>query len=312
MTTINVALVGSSGVLGHAILQKLLKSKEKYLVRVLSSRQQVINDKDGDQVDNRLISYNSDSLTISKELKNIDVIILAFSSSKSDIFETSKLFIQASIFAGVRNVLLSDFTGDIDAPNLRELIAWNGKIDVRDYIRSLQREGKINWASIANGSFLEWGIENKFAGIFWNEKRADLIDQGRHTYAISSIDTIVQAVIKVTEKLVQDKQVNRTFFIADEHVSQKQLLDIFIANTGKDGWIINNLNSKTRLEEGLKAFKAGEFRIGYIKAITSAVIGDQAKYVKVGSFEKESIRDMAELGIVPNKEVKEEFIASLT
>lgn len=277
----------------------------KYKVHVFSSRP-AADAWFGDNFKHVLIDYNS-STGLADKLRGIDVLVLALSSQQGDILATSKRFLDAAVEAGVPSVLLSEFTGNLDLPNVKELLAWNSKLAVRSYARELQEQGKLAWSSVSCSSFLEWALERGFSGFNIKDNVATLIDDGQQPFTTTSLETTAKATVAILKKFENGSKLNRTFFVSDASVTQRELLKLFERHTARQ-WTIKHVDSSKQLAEGLTLYKNGQYGPGYGKIITSVVIGSQAGYAGIGHFPEKAKQDMQELGIASNDSIVEKAI----
>lgn len=310
--------------MGAAILGQLQPHLGDFDVRILSSRpSSEFADAVRQGFTHRQISYSTPAEELIEVLQGTQAIVLALSSQQGDIEATSRRFLSAAVQARVSNVVLSDFSGDLDAEHLEELLVWNGKRAIRQYVRQLQnemqrasgqhanRQQAFSWASISNGSFLEWALARGFSGFDVVDRRARLVDDGIGTFATTSIATVAEAVVAVLEKFRKPdgQALNRSFQVADAFVTQRQLLAYFEKHTGAT-WTTTAIDSDVQLADGLALYKSGQIGPGYGKVITSVILGRLERYADVATFRPERVRqDMEDLGIRAKEGIVEQAVA---
>lgn len=306
--------------MGATILGQLQPHLGHYDVRILSSRPSSdFADAVRQGFTHRQISYSTPAEELIEVLQGTQAIVLALPSQQGDIEATSRRFLSAAVQARVPNAILSDFSGDLDAEHLEELLVWNGKRAIRKYVRQLQRangqpdnrQQAFSWASISNGSFLEWALARGFSGFDVVDRRARLVDDGVGTFATTSIATVAEAVVAVLEKFRKPdgQALNRSFHVADALVTQRQLLAYFEKHTGAT-WTTTAVDSGVQLADGLALYKSGQIGPGYGKVITSVILGRQERYADVATFRPERVRqDMEYLGIRAREGIVEQAVA---
>jgi len=60
---------------------------------------------------------------------------------------------QAAIAAGVKRIVLSEFSTNIETELSRKLPIVKDKMEIRKYVEEITKDGKIEWSSVNNGPF---------------------------------------------------------------------------------------------------------------------------------------------------------------
>lgn len=248
----SICVIGASGNIGTLILKHLLASSQDFKITVISRQSSTATFPSNVTVTRVPDDYPVAELT--KAFAGIDVVIAAV--SMMGMGEQFK-FIDACVAAGVKRYFPTEFGLD-DLPDwllqLREM--FKIKHDVRDKLIeiSAQKQGAMEWTSICCNAFFEMGIGSGFFQLYWKDKKAILLDGGESKFVASTLDTVALAVVKAIEK--PDVSRNRLLLVQDFQTSQKQILDAVQKKV--PGWNVEVVNSKSWLDEGIEAVKAGD------------------------------------------------------
>ena len=87
--------------------------------------------------------------------KNQDAVILTLGFVS---FETNKKIIDASIKAGVKRLMPTEYGSDTANPQLVELIpVYQDKVNVTEYLKSQEAKG-LTWTALVTGPFIDWSV----------------------------------------------------------------------------------------------------------------------------------------------------------
>lgn len=273
-----------------------------YQVRILSS-------KDSTKSTTLTIKTNLDSLESLKEgLQGVDAVVITLASG-IDLLTATRNICQAALNEGVKRIILCEFSGNLDAPNVKELQAWNSKVEAREYARSLvaaNNDNLTSWSSVVCGSFFEWALDRGFTGFDFEKKTVDLLDGGKQYFTTSSVKTIAKAVLASfkNEELTR----NRAVFVQDVYINQLELKDAAEKAFGET-FTVKHLATGPRLSLGISELKRGDMT-GYGKVIPSVVMGDHPRYGDLGGFNAKARADMNALGLIPDPNIVQRVLAS--
>ncbi|OBT92174.1 hypothetical protein VE01_10054 [Pseudogymnoascus verrucosus] len=216
MTAIrNIAIAGASGDLGSPILHALISSNV-FNITVLtrdSSKAQF-------PPSTRVIRVDYTSIpSLTAALHNQDAVISALTSSAMD---TQDLLIKASIAAGVKRFIPSEFSSNIGNPKSATLPVYQSKIAVHELLKRLASENPgFTYTLIRNGPFLDWCL---MKGVFVDFKgtTTPFYDGGDRRFSTTTLNTIGRAVVGVLLHLDETK--NRAVFIHDLVTTQREIL----------------------------------------------------------------------------------------
>ncbi|KJZ69003.1 hypothetical protein HIM_11605 [Hirsutella minnesotensis 3608] len=210
----NVTLAGATGSLGRIILDKLVLSN-KFNIRVL--RRQGSNFTSAAGTDVVDVDFNSVA-SLAAALGDQDAVISVLGSSAITM---QKILIDASIAAGVKRFVPSEFGANIDDAKTRAIPWFAEKVKIQDYLLHKSTISPITYTFVYNGAFLDWGLEHDFI-LKISDYRPRIIDGGDSIFSTTSLPTIGDAVVGLL--LHPEETRNRSVFIHDIKVSQNQLL----------------------------------------------------------------------------------------
>ncbi|KAK2026964.1 NmrA-like family protein [Colletotrichum zoysiae] len=257
MTAKSVLIVGANGTLGAKILDALVAAKSFKLsaLKRAGSRSKLAYPAEHVQtieVDDELSREG-----LEKAFKGQDVVIVSF---RLRDLEQHLRIAEAASAAGVKHFMPADF-GSIDAdnPRARELIPlYRYKLAVRQKAQELSDNNpNFAWTGIVCGHFFDWGIKEGFLHAYPDKKVIDVIDGGNIKASVATLPRVGEAVVRILDLGVTEVTRNRTLFIQSFCITQNELLQSLEKATGSR-WTVNNLESKSFIEEHKKKADAGD------------------------------------------------------
>ncbi|KAF2139476.1 uncharacterized protein K452DRAFT_352678 [Aplosporella prunicola CBS 121167] len=218
MTTIrNIAVVGGSGTLGKPLLQALINSKA-FNVTVLSRKSSTATFPDAVNV----VHVDYASLPdLTNALKGQDAVVSVLPTGAID---TQIPLIEASIAAGVKRFIPSDFGGDIGNPKAATLPVYQPNIAVHRALEAqTQAHPEFTYTTIRNGVLLDWSMAHNFILAFDSET-PPLFDGGDRPFSASNLASVGQAVVGVLRHA--DETRNRAVYVHDLVLTQNKVLSI--------------------------------------------------------------------------------------
>ncbi|KAJ5501328.1 hypothetical protein N7453_006145 [Penicillium expansum] len=192
----NVALLGK-GWLGSAILEQLVNSG--FQVTVLSRTARSV-DEPPSSVKTVQVDYSSiDSLVAA--LQGQDAVVSTVGSSG---ISAQKTVIDASIQAGVRRFIPSDFGALTTRPGAESLPLNALWIDIQKYLKEKALSGQIEYTLFAVGPFLEFVMSMPFLTDLQTQT-APLYDNGEHTFSSTSVSSVAKAVAGALKNAAETK-----------------------------------------------------------------------------------------------------------
>ncbi|KAL3424127.1 oxidoreductase [Phlyctema vagabunda] len=269
----NVALAGASGNLGPAILNGLLEAKFHVTVLVRPSSKSTFP-AGVTRVEADFTSL--ESLTVA--LKGQDAVVCTFGTPES--LGSQPLIVDAAIAAGVKLFVPSEFGCDLTNPRARILPVYGAKVTVEDYLKTKAAEGKIAYAFIYNGAFLDWGLQ---VGFLQNPaaRQATLHDGGDNKFSATTLPTVGAATAKVLAKFPETK--NKEIRVHEAHISLEQLLAVAKELTPGEEWKVETTNTADLEKKAYEDLQSGNIHDGvWYSFLFRAIFGEGYG----GGFEK--------------------------
>ena len=210
----NVAIAGAAGSLGSVVFQKLVDSG-KFHVRVLRRNGSRSTYPAGTDVAD--VDFGSvDSLKAA--LQGYDAVVAPVASES---IEVQKNLIDASIAAGVKRFLPSEFGSNLDNPITRKLPVYGHKVQIQDYLIEKAKTTSLTYTFVYNSAFLDWGLQYDFI-LKISDGKPNIINGGDSVFSATTLASVGDAVVGVLSHPEETK--NRTVFVDDIKVTQNQLL----------------------------------------------------------------------------------------
>ncbi|KAJ5963694.1 uncharacterized protein N7479_003570 [Penicillium vulpinum] len=258
----NVALLGK-GWLGSAILEQLVNSG--FQVTVLS-RTARSADEPPASIKTLQVDYSSiDSLV--SALQGQDAVVSTVGSSG---ISAQKTVIDASIQAGVRRFIPSDFGALTTRPGGESLPLNALWIEIQKYLKEKALSGQIEYTLFAVGPFLEFVMSMPFLTDLQTQT-APLYDNGMHTFSSTSVSSVGKAVAGALKNAPATK--NRLVSVHDIVLTQNKVLDLAKKYSGPDvKWIEDPVNAAVELETILENTKQGDLDLFKTLALLKAAL----------------------------------------
>ncbi|OQE26414.1 hypothetical protein PENSTE_c005G03273 [Penicillium steckii] len=244
----NVAIAGASGALGSPIFEALLKSGH-FNVTVLTRHSSEA--KFPDSVKVIRVDYTSvPELTEALAGQHAVVSVLTTSA-----METQIPLIEASVKAGVRRFLPSEFCANIGNPKAGSLPVYHSKVQLHDVVRQKAAENpNFTYSLIRNGPFLDWSLA---FGFFINLKGGEtpLYDGGDRPFSTTTLATIGQAVVEVLRH--PDETKNRAVFVQDLVTTQNEMLAIAQKVKPEITWTTKNVSTAEMEDMAQQKYASG-------------------------------------------------------
>ena len=162
---------------------------------------------------------NVDSLTAA--LKSQDALVSAVGNSG---LQGQTFLVDASIAAGVKRFIPSEFGSDLANPKTRAFPIFGYKVSI---IKCIEEKARTNpgftYTNIRNGAFLDWGIEQNFL-VDLKSGKPRIYDSGNQLFSSTSLASIGLAVVGVLSHVEETK--NRSVYVQDLTTSQNRILEI--------------------------------------------------------------------------------------
>ncbi|PVH69525.1 isoflavone reductase family protein-like protein CipA [Cadophora sp. DSE1049] len=213
----NVAVVGAAGALGAPVLKAIINSG-KFNVTVISRA--ASKSTFPSSVNVIKADYASvESLTFA--LKGQDAVV---STVGMEGLQGQSVLIDASIAAGVKRILPSEFGSDLSNSKAAAMPVYGYKVATRKYLEDKIRAGAdITYTYVVNSAWLDWSLD---VGFLLDLKSAEpkLFNGGEFEFSTTTLASVGQAVVGVLSHPEETK--NRSVYVQDMAISQKKLLDL--------------------------------------------------------------------------------------
>ncbi|KAF7865234.1 hypothetical protein EAF04_006211 [Stromatinia cepivora] len=217
----NVAIAGASGSLGRPILDILVQSN-KFNITVLTRAGSTSTPQFPSSVTVLPVDFSSTpSLTSALQSQKIDAVISCVGSPG---LQGQTLLIDASVAAGVKRFLPSEFGSNLANPLTKALPVFGHKISTAAHLEAAAAKNpSLTYTYIRNGPFLDWGLEHKLL-LDLTSGKPTIYDGGDQLFSTTTLETIGHAVVGVLEKFEETK--NRAVYIQDIQTTQNHLLEL--------------------------------------------------------------------------------------
>ncbi|KAJ4381073.1 hypothetical protein N0V86_003420 [Didymella sp. IMI 355093] len=269
----NVTIIGAGGNLGPAVLKAFLSSSS-FNTSVLSREGSNSTFPSGVNV----VRANYDNHeSLKKALQGQDVVISLVGGTA--LGDQQKL-IDASIAAGVKRFVPSEFGSDTPSPRTREIVPlFEAKTGAVAYLKS--KESAISWTSVITGPFFDWGLKVGFLGFDLQDKSFTIVDSGDATFSTTNTLFIGKALVAALEKAEETK--NQYVYVSGFQISQNELLEVAEKASGEK-FTVKKTTSKEHVALGNKLLGEGN-HAGIGPLIQSVTFGDE----KLGDLSKHGL-----------------------
>lgn len=207
----------ATGDLGSKILQALLDS-QLFEITILTRKESKA--KLPETVRVIYVDY-SDIVELTSALEDQDAVVSVLTTSA---METQLPLLEASVAAGVKRFIPSEFCSDIGNSRAATLPAYASKVAMHPVLAKLaDNHPDFSYSLIRNGPFLDWSLA---VGFFLNlgSDPSPMYDGGDCPFSTTTLATIGKAVVGVLCHVEETK--NRAVYVHDLVTTQRQMLQI--------------------------------------------------------------------------------------
>lgn len=165
---------------------------------------------------------NESALTTA--FKDQDVVVSALPNPR---LASDKIWINAAIAAGVKRIVPSEYSTNMDNKLAQKLPIITDKVEIRKYIEELGSSGKIEWSSVNNGPFfVPWIWLSGWMGPNPKTKTATYHDGGYAFVGTSTLDRIGEGVAASLTAENAAKTKNKTSYVYSTALSERKVTEI--------------------------------------------------------------------------------------
>ncbi|KAM0248670.1 hypothetical protein ACHAQJ_009377 [Trichoderma viride] len=246
----NIALLGATGNLGSKILRAL--NDAGFSVTAIQ-RQGSTNVAAG-AVKSIKVDLSSEK-ELASAFNGIDVVVSAVPNPQ---LETEQIVIQAAIAAGVKRIVPSEYSSNLETDAAKSLPIVAEKIKTRRYIEEVAASDKIEWTSVNNGAFfVPFLWTGGVAGPHVESKTAIYHDGGDRVVCTSSLETIAQAVAKALSPEHTAETRNKPVYVYTAAVTERKLTQMATEITGVQ-FKVRNVSVEDAIKVGYEGLKEGD------------------------------------------------------
>ncbi|TVY82386.1 putative pinoresinol-lariciresinol reductase [Lachnellula suecica] len=246
----SVALLGATGNLGSKILAAL--NTAGYTVTAIQ-RKDSKNVASG-AANSLKVDLTSES-GLTEAFKGQDVVV---SAVPNPVLATEKVWMDAAVSAGVKRIVLSEYSTNLETKLSQALPIVKDKLEIRKYAETLGSSGKIGWSSVNGGPFFVPFIwTSGWMGANPKTKKASYHDGGNKIVCTSTLERIGESVAKILAPEHAAETKNKSIYTYSAPVSERKITDIIAKITGSN-FSETNSSIDEVTKDAFAAFEKGD------------------------------------------------------
>ena len=187
--------------------------------------------------------------------KGQDVVV---SATPNPVLATEKIWMDAAVSAGVKRIVLSEYSTNMENKKSQTLPIIHDKLETRKYAEELGSSGKIAWSSVNNGPFLVPFIwTSGWMGANLQVRTALFHDGGDKIVCTSTLDRIGETVAKILAPEHAEDTKNKSIYTYSAPVSERKITNIIAKVTGFD-FPATNASVEEITKDTFAAFEKGD------------------------------------------------------
>ena len=249
----NIIIIGASGRLGPFVLSAFLEDS-RFNVSVLTRESSKHNFPSNVKVHRVADTYPESEVVTA--FQGQDVVISLISPGAND---TQTTLIDASIKAGVKRFIPSEFGGDVWNDKAMALLPqrFGPKQDTVKYLHSQEASG-LTWTAIVTGTFFDFAMKIGYMGFDMKERKAKIVDDGSKKWSTTTLGTVGLAV-KNAMLLPVEETANKYLYVDSFTVSQNEVLAALEKVTGEK-WEVERVDGEMEKKTGLELSARGDMK----------------------------------------------------
>ncbi|KAF2151861.1 NAD(P)-binding protein [Myriangium duriaei CBS 260.36] len=247
----HVAVWGATGNLGPSIVDQLVQAG--FDVTILSRSAELPSNVNKAAKVKQITDFSSVP-DVAAALKGQDAVV---STAGASALELQANVIDAAIEAGVKFFLPSEFGSAPANKKAAALPVFQGKEAIRKHLATRADEGKIAYALVGNGPFLDWGLRIPFLLSVDGDTPSRIFDGGDVPFSATLLSDVGKTVAEILKS--PDQYKNRAVEIRSAVVTQNQLLAASKkASVSGKAYPIQHEKTTEVLEQSYKDLQSGQ------------------------------------------------------
>ncbi|KAK1478527.1 hypothetical protein CCUS01_04873 [Colletotrichum cuscutae] len=250
----NIAIIGATGQMGSQIAKTLLQSGFNVTAIQRSDSTKTVP---------------SGVKSVKLDLNDVSALTTAFQGQDAVIsaapdpivLENQKPWIDAAVAAGVKRIVPSEYSTNVDSPLAEGLPIVVDKVRARRYLieKITENDDKSSWMSVNNGPFFELVLGFGGLGPNFRSKTAKYHNGGDNLIGTTKISDVAETIAKVLrdEGGLYKEAENKSLYIHSAAVSEKQLTKIAEKVTGQK-FEVQNFDVEEVYENAKAKFAEGD------------------------------------------------------
>ncbi|KAI1616304.1 NmrA-like family protein [Exophiala viscosa] len=243
-----VVLIGAGGNLGAIILAALLNAKA-FQVTIVTRESSSASF----SPDLRVVrtAYTENKLV--KAFAGHDAVISAVGATG---FLDQKVIIDATVKAGVKRFIPSEFSSNTRSEAVRHLVpVFEPKKMVLDYLKAKEASG-LSWTGLATGILFDWAFQVGFLGFDLVNKKAEIWDDGNVAFSATTQDDFGKAIIGILTHPAETA--NQYLYVSSVTSTQRAILEVVQSHTGQE-WTVQHVKTDEEIARGRELVAKGDF-----------------------------------------------------
>jgi len=246
----NVVVVGASGTIGKPVLDSIINSG-KFNVSVLTRE----SSKASFPPSVKILHADYNSLaSLTTALQGQDAVV---STVGNEGLAGQSLLIDASIAAGVKRFIPSEFGSNLASPKTRALPVFGYKVAVQKHlIEKAKANPKFTYTIIQCGPFIDWGLRVGF--VFpWKEAQTTIYDGGDNLFSATTLASVGTSVVGVLSR--PEETANMELYVENLQISQNRILAIAKKIAPQKDWQVVHKSTADLKKASDESIAKGDF-----------------------------------------------------
>jgi len=215
----NVVLLGATGRVGAAVLQKLIHSGN-FTVTVLRRAGSQFSTPTGTRVlDIDLTSAEEITAALHGQDAVVSTLSAAAAAAQGPLIEAA-----AAPGSSVRRFIPTEFGSDLANPHTRKLPVFGHKVAIEDkLVEAAKANRKLTYTFIYTSAFLDMCLQTDVL-LKTSDSKPVFYDDGKVRFSTTTIETVADAIVGVLSR--PEETANRAVYVHDLVTTQYRLLEL--------------------------------------------------------------------------------------